>query len=33
MSSGAAPLSGEVHDMMRVCFSCDVVQGVSRLAV
>jgi long-chain acyl-CoA synthetase len=29
MSSGAAPLSAEVHEMLKVCFSCEVIQGVS----
>ncbi|RSH90393.1 hypothetical protein EHS25_000998 [Saitozyma podzolica] len=27
LSSGAAPLSPEVHEMLKICFSCDVVQG------
>ncbi|KAK8865621.1 hypothetical protein IAR55_000765 [Kwoniella newhampshirensis] len=27
MCSGAAPLTGEVHEMLKICFSCDVVQG------
>ncbi|ORX34097.1 hypothetical protein BD324DRAFT_653376 [Kockovaella imperatae] len=27
ISSGAAPLSVEVHEFMRICFCCDVVQG------
>jgi long-chain acyl-CoA synthetase len=29
MSSGAAPLSAAVHEMLKICFSCDVAQGVS----
>lgn len=29
MCSGSAPLSGAVHEMLKICFSCDVVQGVS----
>jgi long-chain acyl-CoA synthetase len=29
MSSGAAPLSADVHELLKVCFSCDVIQGVS----
>ncbi len=32
MSSGSAPLSAEVHEYLKVCFSCDVIQGV-RLSV
>lgn len=27
MSSGAAPLSASVHEMLKICFSCDVIQG------
>lgn len=27
MSSGAAPLSAPVHELLRICFCCDVVQG------
>ncbi|WOO85750.1 Long chain acyl-CoA synthetase 7, peroxisomal [Vanrija pseudolonga] len=27
MSSGSAPLSGAVHELLKLCFSCDVVQG------
>lgn len=27
MSSGSAPLSAEVHEYLKVCFSCDVIQG------
>ncbi|BEJ13229.1 hypothetical protein CspHIS471_0304030 [Cutaneotrichosporon sp. HIS471] len=27
MSSGAAPLSAAVHEFLRICFCCDVVQG------
>ena len=27
ISSGAAPLSADVHEMLKVCFSCDVIQG------
>ncbi|ORY32192.1 hypothetical protein BCR39DRAFT_524520 [Naematelia encephala] len=27
ISSGAAPLAPDVHEMLKVCFSCDVVQG------
>ena len=29
MSSGSAPLSPAVHEMLKICFSCDVIQGVS----
>lgn len=29
LSSGAAPLMTDVHEMLKVCFSCDVIQGVS----
>lgn len=29
MISGAAPLSPEVHEMLKICFSCSAVQGVS----
>ncbi len=29
ISSGAAPLSPDVHEMLKICFSCDVLQGVS----
>lgn len=28
MSSGSAPLSPAVHEMLKICFSCDVIQGV-----
>ncbi|WWD18202.1 hypothetical protein CI109_102652 [Kwoniella shandongensis] len=27
MCSGAAPLTADVHEMLKICFSCDVVQG------
>lgn len=29
ISSGAAPLSPEVHEMLKIAFCCEVVQGVS----
>lgn len=29
LSSGAAPLTPEVHEILKICFSCEVVQGVS----
>jgi long-chain acyl-CoA synthetase len=29
MTSGSAPLAGDVLEMLKICFSCDVVQGVS----
>lgn len=28
MTSGSAPLAGDVLEMLKICFSCDVVQGV-----
>ena len=31
MSSGAAPLSPQVLELLKVCFSCDVLQGVRLL--
>ncbi|KAK4684188.1 long-chain acyl-CoA synthetase, partial [Tremellales sp. Uapishka_1] len=27
ISSGAAPLAPEVHEMLKICFSCEVIQG------
>lgn len=29
IASGAAPLRKDVHEMLKVVFSCEVVQGVS----
>ncbi|RXK42618.1 long-chain acyl-CoA synthetase [Tremella mesenterica] len=29
IGSGAAPLAAEVHELLKICFSCEVVQGVS----
>lgn len=27
MSSGAAPLTSEVHEILKICFSCEAIQG------
>lgn len=29
ISSGAAPLTPEVHEILKIAFSCEVIQGVS----
>ncbi len=29
VTSGAAPLSPEVHEMLKIAFCCDAIQGVS----
>ncbi|OCF43256.1 long-chain acyl-CoA synthetase [Kwoniella heveanensis CBS 569] len=31
MSSGAAPLTADVHEMLKICFGCEAIQGVGRL--
>jgi len=27
ISSGAAPLTPEVHEILKICFSCEAIQG------
>jgi long-chain acyl-CoA synthetase len=27
LSSGAAPLTPEVHEILKICFSCEAIQG------